>query len=251
MNPANPEAGRMDKPVLVVQHTEVGAPGAVIPVLQSLGAWVRMLRVVDGQAVPGDASAYRGLVFMGGYMGVHDDLPWIAQELDLIRQADALGIPVAGHCLGSQLVAFALGGEVRKHTQQEISWGSIEAQAGATAREWLGDYAGQSLETFQWHGDTFEPPAGSTRLASGRYCSNQMFVLRGKHLLVQSHLEMTPALIELSLARNGAQLDRELAQGNPAVCSRQATLRDLPGRTARMHGILRQLYTRWLQGPGG
>jgi GMP synthase-like glutamine amidotransferase len=240
-------ADPLSKPVLVVQHTEVGAPGAVLPILESLGAPVRLLRVVDGEPVPADPSPYAGLVFMGGYMGVHDPIPWIAQELDLIRRADALGIPVAGHCLGSQMLAFALGGAVRKHTQQEISWGEITAESGAAAAEWLGEYAGKTLETFQWHGDTFEPPPGAQRLASGRYCANQMFALGGKHLLVQSHLEMDPALIELSLARNGALLEREVALGNPAAATRAETLREMPARTARMHAILRQLYTRWLR----
>jgi GMP synthase-like glutamine amidotransferase len=239
------------KPIAVFQHTEVGAPGAVIPILEELGAAVRLVRIVAGDAVPRDASAISGQVFMGGYMGVHDDYPWIAEELALIRQADALGIPVAGHCLGSQLTALALGGEVRKHTRPEVGWNRISAATDGTARDWLGDYAGQDLETFQWHGDTFTPPEGAAQLARSAYCDNQMFIVHGRHLLVQSHLEMTPNLVELSMERNGAMLRREFAAGNPAVSSPEDTLEDLPARTARMHGILRRLYQRWLAGRAG
>lgn len=236
------------KPIAVFQHTEVGAPGAVVPILEALGREVALVRIVDGDAVPAEACAFGGLVFMGGYMSVHDPLPWIAQELALIRDADAHGIPVAGHCLGSQLVALALGGEVRPHDRPEIGWCEITAEASGTARDWWGEHAGQVLQTFQWHGDTFEPPAGAVPLARGLHCGNQAFVVRGLHLLVQSHLEMTPALVELSVQRNGHQLARQNALGNPAASDFDDILQDLPRRTRQMHALLHRLYARWTAG---
>jgi GMP synthase-like glutamine amidotransferase len=236
------------KPIAVIQHTEVGSPGTIVPILEALGREIRLIRVVDNEALPADATAFDGLVFMGGYMSAHDPLPWIAQELALIRDADARGIPVAGHCLGSQLIALALGGEVRKHTQVEIGWCRIDAEAGETAREWWGDDTGRALQTFQWHGDTFEPPAGAQRIASSPYCGNQVFVLRDMHLLVQSHLEMTPALVALSMERNGEQLRRQNAMGNPAVSEYDDLLNDLEHRCAGMRALLEKLYARWIQG---
>jgi GMP synthase-like glutamine amidotransferase len=235
------------KPIAVFQHTEVGAPGTVVPILQSLGREVHIVRIVDGDAVPTDASAFGGLVFMGGYMGANDPLPWIAQELALIRAAAAQGIPVAGHCLGSQLVARALGGSVHTHARPEIGWNDIVADDHALARDWWGDAAGQTLETFQWHGDTFTPPPGSIRIATGVHCAAQAYVLDDRHLLVQSHLEMTPALVALSLERNGAQLLRQHAAGNPAVASMDETQRDVTARTVRMTGHLQRLYARWCE----
>jgi len=233
------------KPIAVFQHTEVGAPGAVLPILTALGREVVQVRIVDGEAVPADASAFGGLVFMGGFMGVHDPLPWIAQELALIRDAHARGIPVAGHCLGSQLVALALGGEVHPHDRPEIGWREITAEASDTAREWWGEHAGQVLQTFQWHGDTFEPPAGAVPLARGAHCANQVFALHDLHLLVQSHLEMTPELVALSMERNGHQLARQNALGNPAASALGDLLNDLPRRTQQMHRLLERLYARW------
>lgn len=234
------------RPIAVFQHTEVGAPGAVVPILESLGREVVVVRIVDGAAVPPDASPFGGLVFMGGSMGAHDPLPWIAQELALIRDADRRGIPVAGHCLGSQLVALALGGEVRPHHRPEIGWCEIKAEAGEAATPWWGAHAGRTLQTFQWHADTFEPPAGAVPLARGTHCANQAFVWRDLHLLLQSHLEMTPALVRLSLERNGHQLLRQNALGNPAASAHEDILRDLPLRTTQMHALLRCLYARWI-----
>lgn len=233
------------KPIAVFQHTEVGAPGTVVPILQSLGREVQLVRIVDGEPVPGDASAFGGLVFMGGYMSANDPLPWIAQELALIRDAAAQGIPVAGHCLGSQLVARALGGSVHTHTRPEIGWNGIVADDHAVARDWWGDAAGHAIETFQWHGDTFTPPPGAVRIATGVHCAAQAYVLDDRHLLLQSHLEMTPALVALSLERNGAQLLRQHAAGNPAVTSMDEAQRDVTARTVRMRGHLQRLYARW------
>lgn len=237
------------KPVAVFQHTEVGAPGQVLPLLRALGCTPRLIRVLDGEPVPADASAFAGLVFMGGGMGVHDKLPWIAQELALIRQAAALGLPVAGHCLGSQLLAQALGGEVRRHERPEIGWQALQTEDHATARDWWGEaFAGREVQTFQWHGDTFRAPPGAISLARSPYCASQAWVLDDRHLLLQSHLEMTPALVELSWQRNGAQLRREHAAGNPAVSDPADLLHDLAERSARMHRLLGGLYARWVQG---
>lgn len=56
------------KPVAVFQHTEVGAPGTVVAILRLLGCTVELVPIVHGAAVPSDASAFGGQVFMGGYM---------------------------------------------------------------------------------------------------------------------------------------------------------------------------------------
>lgn len=236
------------KPIAVFQHTEVGAPGTVVPILESLGRPVRVIRIVDGEPVPKNAAEFGGLVFMGGYMSVHDDLPWIPLELELIREADARGLPVAGHCLGSQLLALALGGSVTPHSAPEIGWQPLQTRDDALSREWWGEFAGRDdVQTFQWHGDTFQPPPGAQQIAASNYCANQAFVLRDRHLMLQSHLEMTPELIKLSLERNGEQQRRQFALGNPAVSDPADALNDLQARTGQMSTILSRLYARWVR----
>lgn len=236
------------KPVAIFQHTEVGAPGSIAEILGALGVPVAHVNVGQGQAVPGDASAYAGLVLMGGYMGVHDDLPWMAQELALVRQAVAQGIPVMGHCLGSQMVATALGAHVTRAPTPEMGWNTIRFANTPAAQAWLGPLAGQEVRTFQWHGDTFSIPPGAEHWASSAHCAHQMFVLDGKHVGIQSHLEMTPELVALSVARNGHQLQAQAALGNPACSAWDDVLHDLPARTAAMQRTLHHIYARWAQG---
>ena len=63
-----------------------------------------------------------GFIFMGGPMSVNDDLSYIRQEVQLVKDAVASGKPVLGVCLGSQLIAKALGGRVYKNPVKEIGW---------------------------------------------------------------------------------------------------------------------------------
>ncbi|MDR6856123.1 type 1 glutamine amidotransferase [Variovorax guangxiensis] len=236
------------KPIAIFQHTEVGAPGTVPSILDALQLPWRIVRIVDGEPVPASADSFSGLVLMGGFMSVHDPLAWIAREIALIREAASLGVPVCGHCLGSQILATALGGSVRRNARPEIGWNPITVADTPTAQEWLGEAAGTQLLAFQWHGDTFELPPGAERIATSAHCENQAFVMNGRHLAMQSHLEMTPELVQLSVARNGSQMDRELHAGNPAVTSREQTLSDLRERTTAMKAILLRLYSRWAEG---
>lgn len=235
------------KPVAILQHTEIGAPGALLDVFDRLDIPWQRIAIVDGDPIPQNAEPYAGLVLMGGYMGVNDRLPWMLQEMALIHDADARGLPVAGHCLGSQLLAHAFGAEIRRNPLKEIGWQRIRVEPDATAEAWFALPGGSEHEVFQWHGDTFDIPPGAVRIAGSAHCANQAYVIGDRHLGMQFHLEMTPDLIARSLARNGHELHREVAQGNPAAGSRADTAADSERRTAVMHDMMTRLYRRWSQ----
>ena len=87
-----------------------------------------------GDALPALAS-YDGLLVLGGEMGANDDatVPWLAPLKDLVREAAAAGLPTLGICLGHQLIAVALGGEVRPQPARPGSRGPARP-AGPPAR---------------------------------------------------------------------------------------------------------------------
>ncbi len=235
------------KPVAIFQHTVVGHPGAVLTVLDELSIpWV-VVPIMDGVAVPEGFTKYSGLIFMGGGMGVNDGLPWVADEIRLARRARDAGLPMAGHCLGGQILAGAFGADVARNPQMEIGWQPIEFDRVRLATEWLGGKPPEA-GVFQWHGDTFSLPDGAIRVATNPFCANQAFVMDDRHIGMQFHLEMTPALIRSFLEANGDTLDREVAAGNPAVNTRNQLLADLEARTAGMLDMLRVVYGRWAQG---
>ncbi len=231
------------KPVAIFRHAPTEGPGYFATFLSHHRIPWKLVKVDEGQPLPQQVRDYSGLVFMGGPMSVNDDLPWIPQALALIRQAVEQEIPVLGHCLGGQLMAKALGGEVRKNPVKEIGWGEVKTEDNLAAREWLGD-APKSFLSFHWHGETFSLPQGAERILSSPWCENQAFAL-GKHLGLQCHVEMTPELIK-SWCETGA---REIAANlGPSVQTAQTMQKDLRNRVSRLHRVADRLYSRWVKG---
>ncbi len=76
------------------------------------------------------------LIVMGGPMGVYEErqIPWLEPEKDFIRSCIEAGKTVIGICLGSQLIAAALGEEVYPNKQKEIGWFDVQlTEAGKSS----------------------------------------------------------------------------------------------------------------------
>jgi len=200
----------------------------------------RLVKVDEGEAVPDDPREFSGLVFMGGPMSVNDELPWLDPALRLIREACDADVPMLGHCLGSQLMAKALGGAVTRNAVKEIGWGRVDALEDGLAREWIGS---SSFNAFHWHGETFSIPPSATRIASSAHCDNQAFVL-GKHLGMQCHVEMTHELIAAWCKSGAREIERNLKK-SPAVQPVDEIQRDLDHRLAELHRVADRIYARW------
>lgn len=228
-------------PILIFQHQPSEGPGYLADYLSERRLPFETVRVDRGAPVPHRLDGVSGLVFMGGPMSVNDALPWIEQELALIRRAVARDLPVLGHCLGGQLIAKALGGSVAPMAGREIGWHPVEPVPSATAREWLPD-AGERLLAFHWHGESFTLPAGAVRILGSRFCPNQAFV-HGKSLGLQCHVEMTPGMVH----DWAVQFAHELTGEGPQIQDRAALIRDLDARIAELRRLADALYGRWLQ----
>ena len=241
------------KPVAIFQHESDAPAGFFETWLQQQRIACEVVRIDLAQPVPADARAYSGLCFMGGAMSVNDPLPWIDEEFALIRDADARGVPVIGHCLGGQLLARALGGSVRRNPVKEIGWHTVEVTDAALARKWLGvDADKNALGFFQWHGDTFELPPGARNFLGSALCARQAYVIERAgfaHLGMQFHCEMTPALVEAWTRSGGEEIAAErAATGGPGVQSAQQMTASSVRRAERMHALSRRLYERWADG---
>ncbi len=130
------------------------------------------------------------LVIMGGPMSVNDEdkYPWLLREKKLIYQAIKSDKSVLGICLGAQLIASAMGARVYKNPVKEIGWFPVY---GIPASDKSVFSFPCSLKVFHWHGETFDLPAGATRLAESVVCKNQGFQLGKKVIALQFHLETT------------------------------------------------------------
>lgn len=229
--------------IAIFRHMHTEGPGYFAEFLDELRIPWQLIRIDAGDAVPGDASKFSGLVFMGGPMSVNDELPWIPPVLELIRKAVERNIPVLGHCLGGQLISKALGGVVTRNPVKEIGWGKATVSDNDKARAWFGDI--RTFEAFHWHGETFSLPQGAVHLLSSAHCANQAYVL-GKHLALQCHVEMTEQMIcdwcEAGVAEIAASVD------SPAVQSVSAIQAQMADKLPQLHLVARQLYQRWVEG---
>ena len=230
------------KPVAICRFAPHEGPGYFGAYLTAHSIPWRVVKVDQREMLPG-ADAISGLAMMGGAMSVNDDLPWIAPVISLVRDAIATEVPVIGHCLGGQLLARALGAEVKTNPVKEIGWGGVHVVDAAAAAGWG---ATTSFLSYHWHGETFALPAGAVRIWSNAHCENQAFVY-GNSLGMQCHIEMTEEMIE-TWCETGAQEIEESLGRSPAVQSPAEMREDIAPKVERLHAVADGVYARWLRG---
>lgn len=237
------------KPVAIFRFARTEGPGHFATFLSTRGfEWI-LVRLDEGEAVPQDIHAFAGFGFMGGPMSANDELAWTQPVLRLMRRAVEARVPVIGHCLGGQLLARALGARVRRHDLMEIGWVPVRIEGGTAGERWFADTP-ERFTTFEWHEDTFDIPAGATRILTGETCANQAYELDGLHLGMQCHVEITAEMIE-AWCRSGAGEIAANLGASPAVQD-AATIKRLAARhLAPLSAIADRLYARWVGGLAG
>jgi GMP synthase (glutamine-hydrolysing) len=179
--------------VLAFRHVPFEGAGRLHPVLEARGISIDYVDLYAGGAAA-DIAAAAGLIFLGGPMSVNDPLPYLGCEIEIIRSAIEEGKPVLGICLGSQLIAKALGAAVYPNDSKEIGWFDIHlTEAGAADPLFAG--VGRTETVFHWHGETFDLPSGSARLAYSTACANQAVRFADTAYGLQFHLEITREMI--------------------------------------------------------
>jgi len=228
-------------PVLIFRHIEHEGPGYFGDFLRERQIPTEMVCIDAGDKVPASLDNISALVFMGGAMSVNDPLPWIADEVRLIQRAIDDDIPVLGHCLGGQLIAKALGGEVTRNNTTEIGWHATARIDNAESSNWLAGLA-DDMELFHWHSETFSIPLGATPILKSEFCVNQAFVY-GKTLALQCHVEMTEALVRKWVIEDGGQLSV-----SASVQSGEQMLDRIADRISKLNQVADTLYSKWIQG---
>jgi GMP synthase-like glutamine amidotransferase len=228
------------KPIRIFRHEDWIKAGHLTDTLERRGIPYELVAIDAGMLVPDRVDDVSGLAFLGGTMSVNDPYPWIEDELQLIRRAKNQRLPVLGHCLGSQLIAKALGGEVRPMPAKEIGWHRVTLLDNPVTREWLGDVPA-SLDILVWHHDAFTLPAGATPLYESRFCPNQAFVIDNMIATV-AHVEVTNELLREWLDIYGY----DLSPISESVQSVEEVGRDLEVRVPAMQRLTNAIYDSWL-----
>lgn len=203
--------------LFALTHVPFEGPAAIGRWAERRGVRLRQVPVYQGGQVMPRAAEIEAMLVMGGPMGVHDLAlhPWLAEEKRLIRAVVDRGVPVLGICLGAQLLAEILGGEVRDGIHPEIGWFPVDFSSAARATPWFGGFPAR-LEVMHWHGDQIEPPPTAISVGSSAACRCQGFLMPGMPVIgLQFHMEWDRLQAE-ALIRNCAD---ELEGSHPYVQS--------------------------------
>jgi GMP synthase-like glutamine amidotransferase len=225
--------------VRYLQHADGEGPGAIEEWAVAHGHRLDGTHLYRGDPLP-QPGDFDLLVVLGGGMNVSDEhrVPWLAAEKRFLRAAVQGDAPVLGICLGSQLLADALGAAVHANPEPEIGWFPV-----ARTTETSPAFAGfpRRAVVFHWHEQTWDLPPGAVRLASSAACAGQAFAYRDRVIGLQFHPEMTPAIAGAMLDAEGELPTGRCVQAVPAILADaerfeggNALLRDILDRLAEL-----------------
>jgi GMP synthase (glutamine-hydrolysing) len=230
--------------VLVLQHIACEHPGVFSEVMRERDVEPVPVELDEDEPLP-DWREFDAVLAMGGPMGAGDDgdHPWLTAEKRLVREAVEDGRPFLGVCLGVQLFAAALGGSVHPSEPPEVGLLPVElTDEGRMDPLFAG--LDDRLVSLQWHGDTFELPAGAVRLARSDLVPNQAFRAGERAYGVQFHLEVTAGM-----AREWAAIPAYADSLSATLGERRgaAFIADVGRRADELHPPARRMFGNWLE----
>jgi GMP synthase (glutamine-hydrolysing) len=176
----------------IFQHVPYESPGHILEWIKMHGHSFHFVDFYDNPVLP-EIKNTDALIVMGGPMSIYDDeeYSYLANERDFLKQFILSGKKVLGICLGAQMVADAMGAQVRKNEHTEIGWFKIKIQLENLPKKFQGIFPDE-FTTFHWHGDTFDLPGKVNGFAYSEASQNQGFIHENVAAF-QFHPEMTLA----------------------------------------------------------
>lgn len=184
----------MASPIIIVQNDPLVPAGRLAEFMTGEGLGFRTVRLFAGDSLP-RVDECTAVFVLGGTMGVHDtaEFPFLLPLMDFMREAAERSVPLLGICLGGQLLAAALGGEVRAGSRGEKGVREVALTTAGISDPLFRGLEGV-FEAFQWHNDSFDLPADVLHLASSPLCPGEAFRYRSAYAL-QFHPEVDRRIV--------------------------------------------------------
>ena len=232
--------------LLVFQHIAIEHPGVLRDFLRAAGIEWHAVELDEGEAIP-DLDGYDALWVMGGPMDVWQEEahPWLRAEKAAIREAVLeRRMPYFGFCLGHQLLAEALGGEVGPAATPEIGILDVEITEAGRAHPLFAGLPARA-RALQWHSaEVLREPDGAQVLASSPACRVQAMALGESVVSVQYHVELTADTVPEwgEVPEYAAALDKALGAGALARLRAEAD-----AAMPEFNASARALFDNWLR----
>ncbi len=153
----------------MIQHEDECPPAWFGTWFGEAGLDYAVVRAHRGDPVPETIGGYAALVVLGGEMGAHDDVscPWLTPTKALIRRTVEAGETFLGICLGHQLAAAALGGDVIVNPNGQAKGLTLVSPTSQGASDPLIEVVRPGSMAVQWNDDVvWQLPVGAVELAT-------------------------------------------------------------------------------------
>ncbi|MEO1585104.1 MAG: type 1 glutamine amidotransferase [Planctomycetota bacterium] len=184
--------------ILVIQHGAVG-PGRIGATLRDHGFKLDIRKVAHPERpdrLPANLDDHQAVLSLGGpQSAAEDDAAWMNDEIELLKDAHARDIPLVGICLGHQLIARALGGEVERAEAPEWGFARVSLPVPGQTESLLGGMPWDTMQ-FQSHRDHVSTaPPGAFVLGSSAAAPVQIMKVAHRTLGFQFHFEADQPII--------------------------------------------------------
>jgi GMP synthase-like glutamine amidotransferase len=202
--------------IQVLQHVAFEHPGTIIDWAEAHQHQINYTLLYEKHAFP-KMESFDLLIILGGPMSVNDTEKhkWLDKEIAFIQASIQKKKKIIGICLGSQLLAKALGADVYKNNLQEIGFFPLVKTLSGFKNK-LTQALPDTWPMFHWHGETFDLPEKAQNLYSSKACQNQMFQ-HGNCIGIQFHPEVNLALLKSMVENGEKELNERLYIQNKAA----------------------------------
>lgn len=228
------------KRILLVDHPATKREDRGSAYLQRKGHEIVWSSPGRGDSLPA-AEDFDAMVVYGGMEMLSTDLDkadfaYLRQEVDFVEAWLGAGKPFLGICLGSQIMAKALGVEVAPRDDGLYELGFVRIEPTPAGRDFLPG----PLHVYHWHREGFALPAGAEHLATGADFPNQAMRYGEKAYGFQFHPEVAPETFARWLDANPDFIER------PGAQPRDKQIADGQRYDAAMNAWFENFLDRWI-----
>ncbi len=184
--------------IIVFEHSATTGALRLGATLRDYGHKLRIIGVKNHDEIPNDLDEVDGVITTGGPQSADDEHSWLESEIRFLQAAHEADLPIVGICLGNQILAKALGGEVGPvEGGIELGWHEVTLTDAGRDDILFAGLPWKAIQ-FHWHSQqVIKPPPGARVLAESKRCAVQSWALGLRTYGFQYHPEVYPETIDI------------------------------------------------------